>query len=304
MLSVTKTLDSLVDDALAEIARYDERGYRVLTTSDMSDTTGTTLSIDNGLRVSASDVIEVDNELMLITATSADPNPILTVSRGYDGTTAATHTSGTPGTVNPMFARRRIARWVVRAFARLEAKGIFNVVSTQLYRTAGEEYFVLPGDCRDVIRVGYMDSYGRFEPKIDGWRFFDDMPTTLIPSGRIVRLPRFLADTDQLIVTYRAPYRWSNYPADPDGSSTISMPESTQDLPPMYAACCAATGREMSRQDIDRSAEWNRSQGYTSGISTGLVRQKWQEFYQAVDDARRLYVPDIPRPFVRSRRFN
>lgn len=304
MLTVTKTLDSLVDDALAEIARYDERGFRVVSTSNLGDTTGTTVTIDNGLRVSPSDVIEFDNELVLVTAVSADPIPVLTIARGYDGTTAATHASGTAGTVNPIFARRRIARWVQRAFARLEAKGIFNVASAALYRTTGEEYFVLPADCRDVLRVGYMDGYGRFEPKVDGWRFFDDMPTSIIPSGRIVRVPRYIQDTDQLIVTYRAPFRWSTYPSEPVGSSTISMPESTQDLPSMYAACCAATGREMSRQDVDRSEEWNRSQGYTSGISTGLVRQKWQEFYSAVDDARRLYVPEIPRPFVRSRRFN
>lgn len=302
MLTVTRTLDQLVDDALVEIARYDERGYQVTTTTPLAPT-DTVVSVDDGLRVSISDVLELDSELMLVSGKSNDVNPSLTVSRGYDGSTAVAHSTGLHGTVNPMFSRRRAGKAIIRAFARLEASRIYNVTSVQLTRDAGIEHFELPVDCRDVLRVGYFDIFGRFEPNVSGWRFFDDIPTSLVASGRIVRVPRYVTDTDNLVATYRTPFRWSTFPTEPTGSATMSMPEGTEDLPSLYAVAWLCSRRELSRQDIDRSEEWNRTQGYTNGVSSGLVKQMWSEFYRAVDEASRLYVPEITRPFIRNRRY-
>lgn len=302
MLTVTRTLDQLVDDALVEIARYDERGYRVVTTVALG-AADTSVTIDNGLRVSISDVIELDAEIVLVTGKSADPNPVLTIARGYDGSTATTHLIGIAGTVNPMFSRRRTSKAVVRAFARLDANKVFNVKSVTVSRDHGIEHFELPEDCRDVLRVGTFDTYGRFEPAVTGWRFFDDIPISLVASGRIVRVPRYVMDTDVLVATYRTPFRWSTFPAEPTGSATITMPEGTEDLPSLYAVAWLCSRRELSRQDIDRSQEWNRSQQNTNGITSGLVKQMWSEFYRAVDEASRLYTPQIPRPFIRQRRY-
>ncbi|HEY4346219.1 MAG TPA: hypothetical protein VGM80_01420, partial [Gaiellaceae bacterium] len=50
----------------------------------------------SGSAVSASDVIQIDSEQMLVIAVTANgTNSILTVSRGYNGTTETTHSSGT-----------------------------------------------------------------------------------------------------------------------------------------------------------------------------------------------------------------
>ena len=63
----------------------------------MTDTTGTTLTYESGLFSSEEEnllgngaLVEVDQELMLVTAANTSTRT-LTVSRGYAGTTAATH---------------------------------------------------------------------------------------------------------------------------------------------------------------------------------------------------------------------
>ena len=67
----------------------------------MSDTTGTTLTYESGLFSSEEEnllgngaLVEVDQELMLVTAANTSTRT-LTVSRGYAGTTAATHADET-----------------------------------------------------------------------------------------------------------------------------------------------------------------------------------------------------------------
>ena len=54
----------------------------------LSDTTGTSVTVDDGTIFVVNDLIQVDSEIMLITAIASN---VLTVTRGYFGTTAATH---------------------------------------------------------------------------------------------------------------------------------------------------------------------------------------------------------------------
>ena len=54
----------------------------------LSDTTGTSVTVDDGSIFTVSDMIQVDSEIFLITAIASN---VLTVTRGYFGTTAATH---------------------------------------------------------------------------------------------------------------------------------------------------------------------------------------------------------------------
>ncbi len=57
----------------------------------ISDTTGTSVTASDGSIFTVSDMFQVDSEIFLITAISTNT---LTVTRGYFGTTAATHDNG------------------------------------------------------------------------------------------------------------------------------------------------------------------------------------------------------------------
>merc|ERR1711881_241117 len=62
------------------------------TTSANLDASATTLAVADGTKFAAGDVIQVEDELMLVTATSSND---LTVTRGHAGTTAAAHDGST-----------------------------------------------------------------------------------------------------------------------------------------------------------------------------------------------------------------
>lgn len=305
MLTVTKSLDELIDATLQEVARYDERGYRVVLDGTGIATAGTTTcSLVDATRISVSDTVEFGSELVLVTAKSADPIPVLTIARGYDGTTAVAHAASSLGMVNPQFARNRVGKVVQQALTRMDAARVFTVLNATFNKTVGAQYVEMPSATRNVIRVAIFDTRtARFEDSIDGWQFFDNIPTTTVASGKIVRLPRYVMDDDDLVITYRVPYRWSSYPTAPSGTDTIILPEGAEDIPSIYASARLVSRRELSRIDIDRSEEWTQSQAVVQGVTSGLVRQCWTEFYKALDEARTLNVTDIPRPYRRLRRF-
>jgi hypothetical protein len=57
----------------------------------IADTTTTSVTVDDGTIFAVNDLIQVDDEIMLVTAISSNT---LTVTRGYFSTTAATHSDG------------------------------------------------------------------------------------------------------------------------------------------------------------------------------------------------------------------
>lgn len=298
MNTLSLTLGDLIDRTLFELVSPETLSFSSPTTGALS-AVDTTLSLVDGSRVAASDILEIDAELMLVTDVTADAVPVITVSRGYYNSVAATHASGAVASMNPRHPRVRIAEAIRRSFARLEAMGLPLVETSTINREPGLRYAELPASTRDVIRVGYIDpTYGTWIP-LDSWTFQDDVPTTVVSSGKLLRLPRYLADTDDLVVTVKVPYRWSTHPAAPSEASTITMIEGTEDLPMLYATSWLVSRREIGRTEIDRAEEWNQGEPSRGGVSAGTVRAMWQEFYRALDEARRL-IPAMPyhRPFI------
>jgi hypothetical protein len=75
-----------------KITNDDYRPRFVATTAAFGDTSGTTLTVADSSIYTAGDMIEIGSEQMLITATPSSTTA--TVTRGYAGSTAATHSSG------------------------------------------------------------------------------------------------------------------------------------------------------------------------------------------------------------------
>ena len=103
----------------------------------MTDTTGTTLTYESGLFSSEEEnllgngaLVEVDQELMLVTAANTSTRT-LTVSRGYAGTTAATHLDSTNVFINPTFPRKSVFDAVADNIVRLYPS-LYNVTTTNV----------------------------------------------------------------------------------------------------------------------------------------------------------------------------
>ena len=287
MATVTTTLSDLVDRVTFDLMAPGELGMLVQLDGAINDTV-TTVTLDSGTGVKRSDTLEVEDELMLVSAVSTND---LTVSRGFYRSTAASHADNTVGYVNPPFPRVRIAEAIKRSFSRMEALGIPLVKTGTYNRTTDLSYVEMGDDVREVYRVMYWGTDGRLY-ELDGWEFYPDVPTGVVTDGTFLNVPTYVANADDLEIVYRAPYRWSTDPV--TFASTIEIPEGAEDLPPLYAAAWLSSSREVSRSELDRSQEWGNTEQFYRGQSAAIVRAKWQEFYRAVDEARRLN--HIPQP--------
>jgi len=301
MLTTSVTLGSLVSRALLDLQDPATVPLSTTLTGTLA-INGTTCSLTDASSVFVSDVLEIGSELLLVTAKTSDAVPVLTVARGYYGSTAVQHTTSEVVYVRPKYPRIRIAEAIKRSFSRLEALGLPLVTSATFRRSTGAKAVVMPATTRDVLRVGYFAGDGRYWD-LDAWEFFDDVPTSKISTGKLLRIPRYVSDTDDLEITYRIPYRWSSYPNAPGETDTITMIEGTDELPAVYAAAWILSRREMKRTEIESAEEWNQGEASRSGVSGATVRQQWQEFYRMLDEARRLTpAPAVHRPYRKMQR--
>lgn len=301
MNTVSVALSDLIDRVIYQMHTPVDLPLATVTAQALlADATDVDLTLTSAASVNVNDVLEIGSELVLVTAKTADPIPVLTISRGYYSSTVAAHDTGDVVTVNPRHPRVRVAEAIRRAFPRLEALGL-PMQDTKIFtRVPGLRQVQLDADTRDVIRVSYVDTVTGNIIDLDSWRIYDQVPTSLSPTGKLLRLPRYIADDDDLYITRRVPYRWSTHPAAPDEAATISMIEGTEDLPALYAAAWLVARRDIARTEIDRAEEWMAGEPSRGGVSSGVVRLMWQEFYRALDEARRLEVAaPLHRPFVK-----
>ena len=129
----------------------------------MSDTTGTTLTYESGLFSSEEEnllgngaLVEVDQELMLVTAANTSTRT-LTVSRGYAGTTAATHADNTNVFINPTFPRKSVFDAVADNIVRLYPT-LYNVTTVNV--TSNSTYQEVPATTVEVLTSYVQNATG------------------------------------------------------------------------------------------------------------------------------------------------
>jgi len=129
----------------------------------LSDTTGTTVVYEAGLFSSEEEnllgngaLIEVDQELMLVTAANTSTRT-LTVSRGYAGTTAATHADEANVFINPTFPRKSVFDAVADNIVRLYPS-LYNVTTTNV--TSTSTYAEVPASTVEVLTSYVQNASG------------------------------------------------------------------------------------------------------------------------------------------------
>lgn len=299
----TLSLESLIEETLSILYRINERPRQVILGSDdlsnASDTLFTLLA--DAEHVNVSDVLEFGQELILVTAKSADASPVFTGSRGYNGTAKnSSVTTGTVGLLNPEHPRYEVRRTLLRAF-----KGPFNtwlpsIVGEAVTRDAGKQYATLPATTLKVLRLSHLDpTTGRFID-LDQWEFVDDLPTSVVSTGKLLRLPSYLSDTDEVIVLRQVPYAWSE--VDPTEEATIEVPVTAEDLPVLYAVAVLVTGREVTRLELDKVEERINESTVRNDANVRLIREYWGQFYRRLDEARRVTPVPKHRPYRKMRK--
>ena len=129
----------------------------------ISSTTSTSVVYEAGLFSSEEEnllgsgaLIEIDQELMLVTAANTSTRT-LTVSRGYAGTTAATHADETNIFINPTFPRKSVYDAVSDNISRLYPS-LYNVTTTNV--TSNSTYQEVPASTVEVLTSYVQNATG------------------------------------------------------------------------------------------------------------------------------------------------
>ena len=140
-------------DDLAAFSRLDG----AITDSDTSLTYEDGLfSVEEENLLEAGALVEIDQELMLVT----DANPstrVLTVSRGYAGTTAAAHSNKDNIFLNPTFPRKSVFDAVADNIVRLYPS-LYNVTTTNV--TSNSTYAEVPASTVEILTSYVQNASG------------------------------------------------------------------------------------------------------------------------------------------------
>jgi len=235
-----------------------------LATTVTSADTSIVLSYDlGGFREGS--VIEIDSELMYVwTALSATKT--LEVQRGYDGTTAAAHTTGAVAVVNPRFPRQQMLDALNADLDDLSStvNGLFRVVAQDISYNGSDRQINLTSasgviDLLDV-RLRYLaDDY----PVIRKVRLQRNLPTADFASGIAIVFDEAVMAGTLRVVTKR---EFTRVTAEANDMQTIAfLPVSCEDIIEMGVILRMMNGREIKRNFIESQGDTRRSEEVPPG---------------------------------------
>lgn len=300
---MTVTLSDLIEDALEILYRPASRPLQMRVTADTltADATDTTLSVDDPSTVHVSDVLEVKQEQLLVTNVSTDALPVITVARGYNGTPICAVDQGDIVLRGPLWSRYRVKKGILRALQRTIPVQIPNLV-TETYSATGNS-IEMPADTIAVDQVAWFDTQAKAWNQLSAWDY-NPRVGPVSSTGQLLSIHSAIQfwRGGTLQVTRRVPYMFTladtTKTADPgtDETATINLPAAAFDLPSKYAAAYCIGDREVTRVELDTVEEWSQEAAIRNGVNLRLLAQQWNDFYRALDEARRQY--PISRPLV------
>lgn len=235
-----------------------EERNKLAATVTSSDTSLTTTYDLGGLR--AGSVIEIDSELCYIWESNSSTKT-LTVERGYQGTTAASHTSGTVVTLSPRFPRSSMLDALNAELDDLSStmNGLFRVVATSISYNGADRQINLTSASSVIelldVRLRYLaDDY----PIIRKVRLQRDLPTSDFASGfSIVFDEGVMAGT--LRVTYKAPFTRASSESS-DLQTACFLPVTCEDIVEAGIAIRMMNAREIKRNFIESQSDTRRAE--------------------------------------------
>lgn len=287
------TLGDLIEETLDSLYRATERPAQVVMGPDaLDDENDTEFTLSLG-SLAPTQLVEFGSEMMLVTDRSDDATPVYTVSRGYLATDKGAHNTNDVGLVDPPYGRAQVERWIRRAVS-----GLMNTelpyTETNVYQpVTNGGYIELPSDTIEVLQVRHFGVLDNRITEVGLWQFEDQLPTSMIPSGRALRVHSGVTAEDELMVTIRRPYSFVGS----GEAATISLPVAGQDIPVLWASAYSQSRREISRGELDKIEEWSQEQAIRAGVNLRMIRDMWGEVYRRVDEAKRVHRLPKHRPF-------
>lgn len=228
----------------------------------------------SGLR--AGQVFEIDSELFYIWAADTG-SKTLTVERGFNGTTAATHNANALITLSPRFPRAQILEALNDELQDLSSPmhGLFQVKSFDLDYNGSDTFINLPPvqDIIDVlsVHVRYLsDDY----IQVRKFKLVRDFPTDDFSSGFALKFEQPVRQ-GRLRIVYKAPFTALNSESQ-SLTQWAGLPASCEDIVNLGVQIRLMAPREIKRNFTESQGDTRRSDevpaGAVAGSVTNLIR--------------------------------
>lgn len=235
-----------------------------------SSTTSVVLSYDlGGFR--AGSVFEIESELFYIweanTATKT-----LTVERGFNGTTAASHSANVLATLNPRFPRAQMLDSVNAELDDLSStmNGLFRVVTADLTYNGSDRQIDITSS-GTIIEL--LDARLRYladdHPVLNAVRLQTGLPTTDFASGNTLVFDEpVMAGTVR--VRYKAPFVRASSEAS-DLTTNCFLPATCEDIIETGVILRMMNGREIKRNFIESQGDTRRADEVPAGATRDSI---------------------------------
>jgi hypothetical protein len=264
------TAATVIDKTLRQLLSGTVELRNRLTTTLNSSATSVVVDFSvEGLR--AGQVCEIDSELMYIWASDSSTKT-LTVQRGFNGTTAAAHTSGAIVTVNPRFPRAQVLEEINNEITDLSSpsNGLFKVETLNITYNGSDKMVNLTGATSviDILNVSvrYLTDDYPIARKV---KIVRDLPTDDFASGFALRFDQAVMP-GRLRVVYKAPYTSAATEAT-DINTTCGIQDSITDIVTIGAQIRLMAPREIKRNFVESQGDTRRAEEVVSGAITNSV---------------------------------
>lgn len=202
-------------------------------------------------------VIAIDSERMLVVQVN-EPNKTATVVRGYDGTTATTHSLSARIYLEPRGDRSEVLSLINDCLSDLFPE-LFKVATQEVVYSATAIGYEIPATAYRVLRVSALMniSANLWEPIYD-WHI-EDQAASEFPSGRAIMLNVSLPSGSKFRVKYGTTFTRASSEAD-DLEATCGLSDYMTDLPYYYALSRMLPAEEQLRSEIRSAQNHQRAQ--------------------------------------------
>lgn len=239
-----------------------------------SATTVTMLYDLGGIRPGG--VIQIDAELMYVWEISVGAKSA-TVERGYNGTTATTHTASSIVIVDPKFPRAQILEAINAELDDLSSpmNGLYQIKTVDLDYNGTWAMLNIPTNDKIIDLVGVSLRYIATDyPIIRKLRLIRDLPTDDFNSGYALRFDEPVR-AGRMHIVYKSPF--NNVTSETQNVQNIAgLPQSCEDILMMGAQIRLVSPREVKRNFTESQGDTRRAEevaaGSVSGSITNIIR--------------------------------
>lgn len=222
----TSTFNDLINEVIHNLQGWGANTDQIVSLATGIDDNDTSLTVDTEGEVTRG-IIEVDDELMYVSSTSAASLTVPSWGRGYRGTLAAAHSAGAAVIIAPTWPRSTVAREINNAIEAVYPM-LWGVEATEFDASSVTWQYELPAAARRVLAVEWQYNSIDGWTKHLAWEMSNSADTTDFPSGKMISIGGNLPTGATIRVIYsKVPTPLTSAS---DAFSTTGLPGTARDV--------------------------------------------------------------------------